>query len=89
MEKEKFYEVKVMKMNGAKHHFIKLIGETSWKLHNWDGPSIEPVDQDCKLKKEYYLNGIKYDEKSYKEALKNREGLPWYKNSSVKGTTRY
>ena len=42
--KEKLYDLKVMKMNGAKHHFIKLLGESSWKLHNWDGPAIEPVD---------------------------------------------
>jgi hypothetical protein len=87
--KEKLYELKVMKMNGAKHHFIKLLGESSWKLHNWDGPAIEPVDTGCPMKKEYYLNGIKYTEKSHKEALKSREGLPWYKNSSMKGTTRF
>jgi hypothetical protein len=84
--KEKLYDLKVMKMNGAKHHFIKLLGESSWKLHNWDGPAIEPVDKDCKLKKEYYLNGIKYTEKSYKETLKSREGLPFYKQSSFKGS---
>ena len=34
-------------------------------------------------KREYYLNGIKMSEPEYKDALRRREGLPWYKGSSA------
>ena len=30
-----------------------------------------------------YLNGIKMSEPEYKDALRRREGLPWYKGSSA------
>lgn len=83
MAKEKLYEYKTMKSGGAKHHFIKMQGEENWKYHSWDGPAILPVDEGSKFKKAYYLNGIEYDVESYKEALSNREGLPWYKQASI------
>jgi hypothetical protein len=35
-------------------------------------------------KREYYLNGIKMTQEQWKEALKGREGLPWYKGSGAK-----
>ena len=44
------------------------------KLHNWEGPALIPEGN--KRKREYYLNGIKMTEAQWKEALKNREGLP-------------
>ena len=34
--------------------------------------------------KAFYLNGIEYDEEIYSEIMQEREGLPWYKNSSMK-----
>tara|TARA_R110000824_G_scaffold85276_1_gene212045 strand:+ start:951 stop:1199 length:249 start_codon:yes stop_codon:yes gene_type:complete len=52
------------------------------KLHNWEGPSLIPEGN--MRKREYYLNGIKMSESEYKEALRGREGLPWYKGSSAK-----
>ena len=90
MAKERLYEYKTMRSQGARHHFIRFQGEDVWRLHSWDGPAIEPIeDEECKLKKAWYLNGIEYDEESYLEALRNREGLPWYKNPSMRGTTRF
>ena len=51
------------------------------KLHNWNGPALIPEGN--KRKREYYLNGIKMTETQWKEALKNREGLPWYKGANA------
>ena len=52
------------------------------KLHNWEGPALIP--QGDNRKREYYLNGIKMTQEQWKEALKGREGLPWYKGSGAK-----
>jgi hypothetical protein len=81
MDKEKFFEYKTMMMNGARHHFIRIKGESNWKLHRYDGPAIEPIKMDCHLKNGYYLNGIEYSKKKYLEIMKEREGLPYYKQS--------
>ena len=55
-------------------------------LHNEEGPALENKEQ---KRKEYYLNGIEYDKDTWKEIMKGKEGLPWYKNPSMKGTTRH
>ena len=34
--------------------------------------------------KSFYLNGIQYDEETYSTIMQEREGLPWYKNQSMK-----
>ena len=52
------------------------------KLHNWDGPALIP-EGDMR-RREYYLNGIQFTEEQWKERLKTREGLPWYKGSGAK-----
>ena len=57
------------------------------KLHNWDGPALIPEGN--MRKREYYLYGILKTEEQWKEARKDREGLPWYKKPSVTGTSRY
>jgi hypothetical protein len=51
------------------------------KLHNWEGPALIP--QGNNRLREYYLNGIKYTEEEWKERLRTREGLPWYKGSGA------
>jgi hypothetical protein len=51
------------------------------KLHSWEGPALIP--QGNNRKREYYLNGLKYSEKDWKERVKGRTGLPWYKGSGV------
>ena len=55
-------------------------------LHNDDGPALINKQQ---RKKEYYLNGIQYDKDTWKEIMKGKEGLPWYKNPAHKGQARF
>jgi len=51
------------------------------KLHNWEGPAYIPGGDN--RKREYYIHGIKYSEDGWKEARRNREGLPWFKNPAM------
>ncbi len=83
-KKEKFYEYKEINSRGALIHLARYKGEENWKFHRWDGPAIEPHAPDSEMFKSYYLNGIKYDEEIYNEIMQEREGLPWYKNQSMK-----
>jgi len=90
MAKDKIYEEKKMRSKGAYHYFFKEKGQDSWKYHNWEGPAIEPIEgEETELKKEYYLYGRKLTLEQWNEARKDREGLPWYKNPSMRGTTRF
>ena len=49
--------------------------------------AIEPVEKGSKFKKQYFLEGIEYSSEDYNDIMKNREGLPWYKQASPKGVT--
>jgi len=84
MAKNRFYEYKEINSRGAIIHLARYQGEEHWKFHRWDGPAIEPYAEGCEFSKSYYLNGIKYNEESYNEIMQEREGLPWYKNQSMK-----
>ena len=53
------------------------------KLHNWDDAALITPEG----KKEYYIHGIQYSLDDWKEARRNREGLPWFKNPAMKGQT--
>ena len=55
-------------------------------FHSEDGPAL--INKEQKIK-EYYLNGIEYTFDDWNEIMKGKEGLPWYKNPSMKGTTRH
>ena len=81
---EKLYEYKTIKSKGAKIYLVKMQGEQHWKFHRWDGPAIEPKTKDSEFSKGWYLHGIPYDEESYNQLMQQREGLPWYKNPSMK-----
>ena len=59
---------------------LEINGEN--KLHNWEGPAL--INKGQKLK-EYYLNGIIYEYDIWNEIKKSGEGLPWYKQSGMKG----
>ena len=59
---------------------LEINGEN--KLHNWEGPALTNEEQKIK---EYYLNGIIYDYDTWNEIKKSGEGLPWYKQSGMKG----
>ena len=83
-KKQKLYEYKEINSRGAIIHLARYIGEENWKFHRWDGPAIEPYASDSEMFKSYYLNVIKYDEETYSTIMQEREGLPWYKNQSMK-----
>ena len=52
------------------------------RLHNWDGPAYIP--QGNKRKAEYHIYGIKYSKEEWNERRKQRTGVPYYKNQSMK-----
>jgi hypothetical protein len=81
---EKLYEYKTIKSKGAKIYLIRMQGDEHWKMHRWDGPAIQPMNRDSEFTKSYYLHGIPYSEENYNELMQQREGLPWYKNPSMK-----
>ena len=56
------------------------------KFHSDEGPAVINKEQ---KRKEYYLNGIEYDYDTWNEIQKGKEGLPWYKNPAMKGTSRH
>ena len=82
--KKKFRTRKLIKIeeDGSKTtaYTLEINGEN--KLHNWEGPAL--INEEQKLK-EYYLNGIIYDYDMWNEIKKAGEGLPWYKQSGMKG----
>ena len=55
-------------------------------FHDEDGPALINKEQ---KRKEYYLNGIEFDFDTWNEIMKGKEGLPWYKNPAMKGTSRH
>ena len=55
-------------------------------LHNEEGPALINKKQ---RKKEYYLNGIEYNYDNWNAIMKGKEGLPWYKTTAGKGTSRH
>jgi len=55
-------------------------------FHSEDGPALINKEQ---KRKEYYLNGIEFTYDDWNEIMKGREGLPWYKNPSMRGNTRF
>jgi|TARA_Y100000114_G_scaffold96081_1_gene89385 hypothetical protein len=52
------------------------------KLHNWDGPALIPEGNNRKA--EYHIYGIKYSKEEWNERRKQRTGVPYYKNQSMK-----
>ena len=56
------------------------------KLHNEEGPALINKKQ---KRKEYYLNGIKFEYEIWNEIMKGKEGLPLYKNPAFKGAVRF
>ena len=87
---EKIYEYKKLKIENAIHHLFREQGNVNWKHHNPDGPAIEPAKQDDRsVTKKYYLYGIEKTKDEFKEYNQEKEGLPWYKNPSMKAVARF
>ena len=72
MKKQTIYEEKRMKSKGGYHYFFRENGKEAWKYHNWEGPAVEPVDEDSELKKEYYLYGKQLTLEEWNTARKDR-----------------
>jgi|TARA_B110000977_G_scaffold45878_1_gene62328 hypothetical protein len=88
-KKEKLYEEKVIKYGGARHYLIRMEGDENFKHHRWDKPAIVPIRKGSEFKKGYFLSGIEYNFEDFNEIMQEREGLPWYKTSAGKGTSRH
>tara|TARA_B110000285_G_scaffold18058_1_gene17619 strand:+ start:548 stop:820 length:273 start_codon:yes stop_codon:yes gene_type:complete len=88
-KKEKLYEEKVIKYGGARHYLIRMEGDENFKHHRWDKPAIVPIRKGSEFKKGYFLGGIEYNFEDFNEIMQEREGLPWYKTSAGKGTSRH
>ena len=88
-KKEKLYEEKVIKYQGARHYLIRMEGDEHFKHHRWDAPAIVPLRKDSGFKKGYFLGGIEYTAEDFNEIMQEREGLPWYKTTAGKGTSRH
>ena len=86
-EKKKLFEEKVIKYGAAVPYLIKMEGEDHFKHHRYDNPAIVPLSRQSEFKKGWYLSGIPYSEEDFKEIMREREGLPWYKQSAPKGET--
>lgn len=80
---EPLYEYKQIKYKGARHYLIRLDPDKPWTHHRWDGPAIVPINKDSEFKKEYYLYGVPYNNEEYGETLREREGLPFYKQTNM------
>ena len=88
-KKMKLYKEKVIKYKGARHYLIKMEGDEHYKHHRWDAPAIVPITKNSEFKKGYFLNGIEYNIDDFSEIMQEREGLPWYKTTTGKGTSRH
>jgi len=76
---DKLYEEKVIKYQGARHYLIRMEGEEHFKHHRYDAPAVVPLSKNSEWRKQYFLGGIEYTEDEFKEIMREREGLPWYK----------
>jgi hypothetical protein len=52
------------------------------KLHSWEGPALIPEGDN--KQREYYIHGIQYSQEEWDELKKDRQGIPFYKNQSMK-----
>ena len=86
---KKLFEEKVIKNGGARHYLIRMEGDEHYKHHRWDAPAIVPINKDSKFSKGYFLSGIEYTAEDFHEVMQEREGLPWYKTTKGKGTSRH
>ena len=82
--KSKIRKVSKIEEDGSKTiaHVVEWNG--IGKFHSMEGPALINKEQ---KRKEYYLNGIKYDYDTWNEIQKGREGLPPSKKPAPKGFT--
>ena len=56
------------------------------KLHNWDGPAL--IREGVYRQREYYIYGVLHTEDEWKEVKRDKNGVPWYKNPSMRESIR-
>lgn len=78
MNKQKEFP-KQRKLKSLDGTIVHLLGD---KLHNWDG--FAKIPQGDKKLGEYHLYGIEKTKDEWKEMRSQRNGLPFYKNQSMK-----
>ena len=88
MRRKPFCETRTIKIDNKEIDLIKFEGETNYKIHNWDGPAIREYS-DGKTKKQYFLYGIEYSADEFQESVRERSGLPWFKNPSLQLNERF
>tara|TARA_R110000782_G_scaffold263180_1_gene355711 strand:- start:111 stop:383 length:273 start_codon:yes stop_codon:yes gene_type:complete len=88
-KKEKIYEYKKIKSKGAFHYLFRAQGKANWIHHNTEGPAIEPFEGTKGVSKEYYIFGFKKTIEEFQDFKSSKEGLPWYKNPSLKAVARF
>tara|TARA_R110000751_G_C13430598_1_gene441540 strand:- start:85 stop:351 length:267 start_codon:yes stop_codon:yes gene_type:complete len=86
---KKLFEEKVIKYQGARHYLIRMEGDEHYKHHRYDAPAIVPINKSSTFKKGYFLSGMEYTAEDFNEIMQEREGLPWYKTTAGKGTSRH
>jgi len=71
---------------GQTRRLIKTDGTIAYvwegKLHSWEGPALIPEGDN--KQREYYIHGIQYSHEEWDELKKDRQGIPFYKNQSMK-----
>ena len=84
--KTKIRKVSKIEEDGTKTIARVIDYGTKAIFHSEDGPALINKEQ---RRKEYYLNGIEFTFDDWNEIMKGKEGLPWYKNPAMKGTSRH
>ena len=71
---------------GQTRRLVKTDGTGAYvwegKLHSWEGPALIPEGDN--KQREYYIHGIQYSQEEWDELKKDRQGIPFYKNQSMK-----
>ena len=89
-QKRKILRIQTIKVGGALHHLFREDKNKKWLHHNTDGPAIEPINsEDRSVSKKYYIFGFEKTKEEFREYQQSKEGLPWYKNPSMKAVARF
>jgi len=86
--KKMFCETRTISVGGKEMDLIRFEGETSYKIHNWERAAVRD-HSGGRVKRQYFLYGIEYSEEEFKDSVKERSGLPWYKNPSIQLNARF
>jgi|TARA_Y100000389_G_C17374930_1_gene471133 hypothetical protein len=80
--KQAYCETRTINVEGKEMDLIKFYDEDNYIIHNWDKAAVRDRSG-SRVKKQYFLYGIEYSEEEFRDRVKDRTGLPWYKNPSL------